>query len=278
MRIALVIGTFVIFAFSPTYAQYASIGVYPEPSGITCGVADSGPGIIPVYVVVHSWSGVMATQFSAPIPDCLPGATWISDTPVFPVTLGDSQTGVSIGFGFCFSPSVHVLTINLRFQGLTEGCCRYAFLPHPQNTLGTVEFVDCDDNLFAGSDNSSYVTHNGGYGPPLVLDRYPPDGATGQPLNTTLRWRKYLCSCSLGEHYTDVYFGTNADPPLAAPFHGDGFDPGPLQGETTYYWKLVAVDMDAGAHTTTPVWSFTTQKGVPVEPTTWGRIKKLYGD
>jgi len=279
MRIALVAGILALVAFSPTYAQRASIGVYADPAGNDCGVADNGPGVIPIYVVVRSLSaiGLVGTQFSAPIPDCLVGATWVSDTHVFPVSIGDSQSGLAIGFGTCRDWSIHVLTINVQVQGSTEGCCRYAFLPHPESTLGGPEFVDCNDNLFVGTEWSSFVTSDGGWGPPVVLDRYPPDGAIEQPLNTTLLWRKYLCSCSIGEHYTDVYFGTDANPPLVAGFHGDGFDPGPLQGETTYYWKLVAVDVDGGPPTTTPIWRFRTQKGVPVEPTTWGRMKAFYG-
>jgi hypothetical protein len=276
MRIAILVTTLALLASLPSQAQTPSIAVFANPNGDMCGVADSGPGVISLYVVVHSYQRILGTQFSAPIPSCFAGATWVSDTPVFGTTWGNSQTGVAIGFEMCREGWIHVLTINVQAQGLTQGCCRYPFLPHPESTLGGVEFVDCYGDFILGAEYPSFVTHTPGFGPPLIEDRYPLDGATGQPLNTTLSWSSYHCSCALGEYYTNVYFGTQPDPPLVAEYHGDGFDPGPLQGETTYYWKLFGYDTDAHAGTTTPIWSFTTTKGVPVEPTTWGRIKGLY--
>ncbi len=278
MRIVIVVGILALTASLPTYAQYANFAVYDNPAGDGCGIANSGPGMIPFYVVVESHFGLVGTQFTAPVPSCLVGASWLSDNAPFPVTIGSSQTGITIGFGACRVSTVHVLTINVQVQGSTQGCCRFALLPHPEATLSGVEFVDCEDNLFTGVEHPSFVTADGGFGPPVILDRDPPDGAADQPLDKTLNWRLYHCSCALGVYDSRVYFGTDSDPPLVAEYIEDHYDPGPLQRKTTYYWKLVAFDSDALAGTTSPIWSFTTTKGVPVEPSTWGRIKGLYED
>ena len=56
----------------------------------------------------------------------------------------------------------------------------------------------------------------------------------------------------------DIYFGTEADPPLVS--SGDpytSFAPGTMQPNTLYRWRVVARDSD-GAETSSPIWSFTT--------------------
>jgi len=63
-----------------------------------------------------------------------------------------------------------------------------------------------------------------------------------------------------------VYFGTDADTVAnaagAPPAMDIGFDPGPLELETTYYWR---VDEFYGTHWATgPVWSFSTLPPVPL--------------
>jgi len=87
----------------------------------------------------------------------------------------------------------------------------------------------------------------------------PPDNATNQPAITLLHW-----SCSDPENdplLYQVYFGTAYPPP---PYGSAGFDtvynPGPLDYDTTYYWKIVAHD-DHGHTTEGPVWSFSTKTG-----------------
>jgi hypothetical protein len=57
----------------------------------------------------------------------------------------------------------------------------------------------------------------------------------------------------------DVYFGTSADPPpVSNDQTGTTYDPGTLNNNTTYYWKIVARDNHA-ASTTGSVWEFTTE-------------------
>ncbi|MEJ2721943.1 MAG: hypothetical protein P8181_12520 [bacterium] len=101
-------------------------------------------------------SGAQASEFSAPVPSCFTG-TWLSDTVVFPVTIGNSQNGVSIGYGQCTPGPIHVLTINFFCQGTTSNCCYYRIKPHPDRETGTVGVVDCSDDLLTAKGGSGIV-------------------------------------------------------------------------------------------------------------------------
>ena len=82
----------------------------------------------------------------------------------------------------------------------------------------------------------------------------PTDGATGVRLEADLSW-----TAGVGADYHDVYFGTN---PMPGPDEFKGrlttttFDPGLLQPNTTYYWRIDEVN-DYGI-TEGTVWNFTT--------------------
>jgi hypothetical protein len=54
-----------------------------------------------------------------------------------------------------------------------------------------------------------------------------------------------------------VYFGTSNPPPFQGNQPGTTYDPGPMDGDTTYFWRIDEVNTTA----TTPgaLWSFTTQ-------------------
>lgn len=117
--------------------QAGSLGVYANPSGTNCNVSDVSPGLLPIYIVHTGTSGVIGSEFSAPVPACMP-ATWLSDEGPA-VSIGDSQNGISVAYGACLAAPVHVLTINLFAQGLTGPCCRYPVLAHPINGLNAVD-------------------------------------------------------------------------------------------------------------------------------------------
>ncbi len=54
----------------------------------------------------------------------------------------------------------------------------------------------------------------------------------------------------------EVYFGTAANPPLMATVAGTTYTPPPLQGQTTYYWRVAA--RNAAANISSQTWRFTT--------------------
>jgi len=84
----------------------------------------------------------------------------------------------------------------------------------------------------------------------------PSDGETNVSIHPILSWS---CSDPDGDPLTyDIYFGTSSDPPLVESNHvGRSYEPGDLEYDTTYYWRIVARD-SKGAESIGPVWSFTT--------------------
>ncbi len=278
MKTVIFVGIFgLILVGSTLEAKAQRIGIFADPAGTNDFIRDTTPGMVSIYVlIINPTAAMIGVQFSAPIPGCFTGAGHLSDTRMFPVTIGNSQTGVAIAMGACLSSPVHVLTINVMGQGLTDTdtCCQYLVLPDPNVTSGEIEFTNCSNEVVFGTSKPGIVG-DGLPKPPLVRDRIPSDGATGQSRDTKLNWVLSLCSFFLGDRWSDVFFGTTPDPPLVAEMMEPPYDPGLLQPSTIYYWKVRGIDTDAGM-IVTPVWSFMTQPAVPVESTTWGRVKALY--
>lgn len=136
-----------VFCASLSFGQAGIIGTYADPSGVECNVVDATPGLLPIFVVHTLSPGATAAQFSAVVPLCMIGALWLSDTPVFAVTIGNSQTGVAIGYGTCQVSPIHILTINAFVNGISALCCAYSVGPDPAVPSGQVEVVDCFSNL-----------------------------------------------------------------------------------------------------------------------------------
>jgi hypothetical protein len=75
----------------------------------------------------------------------------------------------------------------------------------------------------------------------------PTDGARGVSPDTKLSWTGAAGASSI------VYFGTESPPPFAGSQRGTRFDPGPLEWDTSYYWKVDTVGGVEG-----DIWQFTT--------------------
>jgi hypothetical protein len=87
--------------------------------------------------------------------------------------------------------------------------------------------------------------------PEVATSPNPLDGATDVSINKDLSW-------TVGARTTinAVRFGTVNPPPFAADVAAPPYDPGTLQPNTTYFWKIV--ERNATGQAPGPVWSFTT--------------------
>ncbi len=139
------------------FGQAGSVGIFADPQGVGCALGDPAAAVTSYYVVHVYASGVTAAQFSAPKPACFTAA-YLSDTAIYPVTIGNSQVGISMGYGACLSSPIHVLTINYLTAGTTPPCCEYPVLPDPNASPAPgIWTVDCDFNVLAAGGRAGVI-------------------------------------------------------------------------------------------------------------------------
>jgi hypothetical protein len=99
--------------------------------------------------------------------------------------------------------------------------------------------------------------------PTKPINPNPGNGTGNASIDTDLSWGGGTSPCGYNVCY-DVYFGTSSSPPKVSTCqNGKTYDPGILNHNTTYYWKIVAKD-DHGKSTSGDVWHFTTGIDVSV--------------
>jgi hypothetical protein len=233
-----------------------------------------------IYVRVGASRPLRSVRFALPFAACVDTVLLASASSPYSVE-GSIESGVTIDFGECIEPTGTVMAIGL-FILMTADCCEWAFEPHPDAASGRIEAVDCDGNtvyLFphGGTFDMDFGIDDCG-APTVPSYPFPADGAVDVPLTVDLDWlSQTTAGTNLGVFIANVYFGTTPDAPvLLWNVDADAAHVvGPLEPNTTFYWKVHSIAGDFG-DTFGPVWSFTTTNGVAAETSTWGRIKALH--
>jgi hypothetical protein len=159
MRLLLCSFILTIFLVGSASGQAGQIGVYSDAGGVNCNLVDNSPGILSVYVVLTQSLGATGVRFAAPMPACMIGASWLSDSPCDP-PCGNSQTGMTISFGQCLSDDIHVTTISYVVQGTTLDCCLYPVTPDPSTPSGKIEVVDCSSQVLYSTGRVNTINAN----------------------------------------------------------------------------------------------------------------------
>ena len=118
--------------------------------------------------------------------------------------------------------------------------------------LAIDEDQSADSERAHTSEQVAYIVfENSGDLPNPASQPSPANGATNVSKTPALSW-----TAGSGAISHDVYFGMDSSPPFIGSQTAATYDPGTLQEETTYYWRID----ENGAQGTTPgiVWSFTT--------------------
>ena len=119
-----------------------TIGVYADMSGASTNLIDYGE-VAQIYVVHKVAEGATACAFRIEEPA---GWTLVSAESQFPVTIGDIEDGISIGYGQCLSGTIHVMTLTYNTPGNSTPDARFRVLPNSQ-WPEHVQVVDCSQNL-----------------------------------------------------------------------------------------------------------------------------------
>jgi hypothetical protein len=211
----------------------------------------------------------------------------LGDEWSFPTVIGTSVSGVAIGFGGCLSTPVYLGVA--RFYAAEITCTDLSIVGDPTTLSGQIEVVDCNGVVtYPASYAISANYAQCGVHQPGSLQ--PPDGATGVPLNPTLTWTwepSTACPGGIGMVVCQVYLGTKSDAliPVGSTFPSGPEESyemtvGPLPPATLHYWRVKVRDEYWDCPGSHEAWSetqsFLTVGAVPVEHTTWGRIKGLY--
>lgn len=129
----------------------------------------------------------------------------------------------------------------------------------------TITPFDSSGNIANGGDWHPLVNR-----PPNTPENpSPKNQSTGYPIDAGLSWTGGDPD-SLDTVTYDAYFGTDIDPPLdSGDLTSPKFNPGTIEYNTTYHWKIVATD-NHGAVTTGPIWNFTTELKPPKKDNSGG--------
>ncbi len=159
MKRVLLLAVVIVSAAGTAFAQGGTIGVYADPQGMNPCLNDKTAGLTSYYIVHVYTAGATACQFSAPKPACMQ-ALWLSDTGAFPVTVGNTQTGMSVAYGACRLGPIHVTTVNFFSQGSTPPCCHYPVLPDPYVPSGRIEVSNCAFQVVYATGGHSVVNED----------------------------------------------------------------------------------------------------------------------
>jgi hypothetical protein len=122
--------------------------------------------------------------------------------------------------------------------------------------------VTVSDDIYTNSSLIFHFTTKVNHPPYTPSDPDPEDGETDVNINVDLSWSG---GDPDGDNVTyDVYFGKTSPPPRKVNNQSKKtYDPGILDFDTKYYWKIVAWDSPGSLSTSGPIWSFTTEGNLP---------------
>ena len=167
------------------------------------------------------------------------------------VYFSDSFEDVNEGAASAFAGNTPGTFFTVGFPGM----------PFPDGLVpGTTYYWRIDDVDAAGAKIRGNIWSF--WIPPVsAYDPIPGDGEVAEPTDVILSW-----SPGMNTIMAAVYFGTDADQvanAVGGPPHMQAtYDPGPLNPETTYYWRVDT--FNGSAWIKGSVWTFTTRPDIPV--------------
>ena len=143
MKKLLLISLALLFVGSNAFAQAGAIGMFVDAGTyVDCTGDDVGAALVPVYVVHHLTPGATAVQFRV-VPMAGFACVYTGEIIHVPVSIGNTQAGISASYGGCLPAPILIATINYFCQGMSPTCSYLEVIPDPAAPSGTIEVIDC---------------------------------------------------------------------------------------------------------------------------------------
>jgi hypothetical protein len=261
----------------------------------SCYLSDSNPAT--VHIIARrefSMQGVQGAEFRVDGFPTEPGSGYVvtaEPNPEATLVLGDPlHGGANIAFDECHSEeNVLLYTVTVTH---VSGEPRFFKAQVKQHSTPSNPYMACP--LINDCDNPQYtaVCAYAGYTAPrphspVPSNPVPADGAEDVSITPELS-AEYIgdivcCEPVDAYPYKAIYFGTDPDPPLVEeaypgtpPTSANPYQPGTLQPDTQYYWRVESAPWNACVTASGPVWTFHTTPSVAIEKVGWDTIKKRY--
>jgi hypothetical protein len=166
MKKLLLLTVGLIVIVSPAAAQDPNAGIielYADAGGTSCVVYDIAPSLITVYVFHMGTPGATACQFRV-VQTGGAFLTYLGEISPYTSVIGNSQTGISIAYGYCVPSPNLILTINYFGSGISALCSLIEVMPDPAAILpNEILVADCGSppNLLIGAGRGIWVNPDG---------------------------------------------------------------------------------------------------------------------
>jgi len=129
-------------AATPALAQVEGLGLFADQAGLNCEVTDAVAGIKRVYVVHLNSIGATGSEFLVDT-SASTMALIVASVPAGFLSIGSSDTGVSIAYQECKIGTFLVMTLTFDNFGDSAPCSRLRMLEDPTATPPARIWADC---------------------------------------------------------------------------------------------------------------------------------------
>lgn len=150
----------IILCAGIAYGQGGYIGLFVDPVYTACEFDDVIPALVPVYAVHKSTPGSTASQWRLQTGNGF-NCIFTGSIVHMPTSIGDVNSGISLGYGGCFSSDILLVTVNYFCQGISPPCASVEVVGDPGSGSGLIEVVDCDFVLWTAHGSLLYVNPDG---------------------------------------------------------------------------------------------------------------------
>lgn len=149
-----------LIACGSAAAQTDVIGLFVDTSYEDCNLVDAGPGVVSVYVVHSTTGGANGSQFIVQAGSGV-ALSYVGEVAAFPTTIGNTQSGISVGYTNCQYSDFLVATISYYTTGGSAQCSNLYVAPDPASLYGYIEVVNCSSSRLQASGARLVVNPNG---------------------------------------------------------------------------------------------------------------------